>query len=160
MKTLLFLALGLSLTSPALASSPIDYMEGDWFSTTTIYDAAEDGSDLVLSQKQHCERSGTVAFSCTVKSEEGQLIMAFFWSIDPKTFETRGYYVNFIHDIVESRRGTWDPKARTWTEYHPGMGGGIHILSDMTQENRQTVEIFSDDNGKPGVLTMHVESRR
>jgi len=135
-------------------------MEGDWFSTMTIYDAAEDGSDLILVQKQHCERSGTVGFSCSVKSEESQLIMAFFWSMDPETFETHGYYVNVSYGQIESRRGTWNPKTQIWTEYHPGMGGGTHILSDMTDKNRHIVKIYADDNGKPGVLTMHVESRR
>ena len=36
-------------------SSPIDQMEGDWFTTTTVFDTGEDGADLTLQGKQTCE---------------------------------------------------------------------------------------------------------
>jgi len=163
----------MSLASPALGapaedepigghtySSPIDYMEGDWFTTTTIFDAAEDGSDMVLEAKQRCERSGTVGFSCTLHSAEGQLHVSLFWSMEPKGTETHGYYVDFTGDHIESRRGTWDPQARTWIEYSPGPGGGTHILTDLTAENQIKVRVFADDNGKAGVLKLQVDIRR
>ena len=160
MKTALALLAGLTAAVEARADSPIDHMQGEWYSTTTIFDAGEDGQDLILQAHQRCERSGTTGFMCVSRSLKGAPVLSLFWSIEPDGEHTHGYTVHHLEDTIQSRRGVWSPKTRTWKEYSPGPEGGLHIHTHFSEQNQFQIKVFGDTGGEPAQPILEVAFRR